>query len=203
MTPLSSDVGKMIRSSCKPLLERQEWFHGEFHQSLAELMPDVPLMHEPSGEQVSRRLAECVLWAVFADEPLPMIGATLQGIGLDVYRLGFPRSGYQAVGHALLRTLRATYPADWSGSLSSAWIGYHSWLCEYWLSGAEIGAFEAQTRPVEPPSAPYQPPPEATGTDLEADEADEDDEEDGLSYGEIMVSMTLGANRSSRRRAES
>jgi hypothetical protein len=85
-----------------------------------------------------------------------MIGATLQGIGLDAHRLGFPRDGYQAVGHALLRTVRGAFPADWSGQLSSSWIGYHSWLCEYWVSGADIGAYEDQTQPRGLPT--YQGP---------------------------------------------
>jgi hypothetical protein len=148
MTPLSPDVVKTIRACCTPLLERQEQFHNDFHLSLVELMPEVPVMREPAGQQISQWLAECVLWAVFAEEPLPIIGSTLQGIGLDAHRAGFPRSGYQAVGHALLRTMRGAFPTNWSGTLSSSWIGYHGWLCEYWLSGADIGFLEDQTGPL-------------------------------------------------------
>src|SRR3954447_16108502 len=73
MTPLPPDVTRTIRSSCKPLLERQEQFHSEFHACLVDLMPEVPLMREPAGQQVSRWLMECVLWAVNAEDPVPMI----------------------------------------------------------------------------------------------------------------------------------
>jgi hemoglobin-like flavoprotein len=195
MTPLPPEVAQVIRSSCRPLLERQEQFHGEFHASMVDLMPEVPLMREPAGEQVSRWLVECVLWAVNADEPLPMIGATLQGVGLDAHRLGFPRSGYQAVGHALLRTVRGAYQSDWSGTLSSSWIGYHTWLCEYWVSGADIGAYEDKVSPLNPPI--YTPPGEAQA-DLDLDERDQSEE--GQSYGRRMMSMTRGLSRTSRKR---
>jgi hypothetical protein len=201
MTPLPPEVAQTIRSSCRPLLERQEKFHGEFHASLADLMPEVPLMREPAGEQVSRWLVECVLWAVNADEPVPMIGATLQGVGLDAHRLGFPRAGYQAVGHALLRTVRGAYQNDWSGTLSSSWIGYHSWLCEYWISGADIGAYEdqVQPRPMAPPPIfrPIEPEPEPAAPS-QIDERDTPGE--GTRVGRRMMSMTRGLSRPSRRR---
>jgi hemoglobin-like flavoprotein len=202
MTPLPPDVARTIRSSCKPLLEHQERFHGDFHASLVELMPEVPLMREQTGEQVSRWLVECVLWAVNADEPLPMIGATLQGIGLDAHRLGFPRDGYQAVGHALLRTVRGAFPADWSGTLSSSWIGYHAWLCEYWVSGADIGSYEDQTqprgltfRPVDTElagGAPQGRPNDGLDDGSEA--------EKGSTYGRRMMSMTRSLSRTGRKR---
>ena len=197
MTPLPPEVAQVIRSSCRPLLERQEQFHGEFHASMVDLMPEVPLMREPAGEQVSRWLVECVLWAVNADEPLPMIGATLQGVGLDAHRLGFPRSGYQAVGHALLRTVRGAYQSDWSGTLSSSWIGYHTWLCEYWVSGADIGAYEDKVSPLHP-NPPIYTPPGAAEADLDLDERDQSEE--GQSYGRRMMSMTRGLSRTSRKR---
>jgi hypothetical protein len=193
MTPLPPDVSRTIRSSCKPLLERQEQFHSEFHACLVDLMPEVPLMREPAGQQVSRWLMECVLWAVNAEDPIPMIGATLQGVGLDAHRLGFPRAGYQAVGHALLRTVRGAYQTDWSGTLSSSWIGYHSWLCEYWVSGADIGSYEDQTRPV-------QPPPVFKPAEPEPVEVEEEPAEAGTGYGRRMMSMTRGLNRTSRKR---
>ena len=199
MTPLPPEVAQTIRSSCRPLLERQEQFHGEFHASLVDLMPELPMMREPAGEQVSRWLVECVLWAVNADEPVPMIGATLQGVGLDAHRLGFPRAGYQAVGHALLRTVRGAYQSDWSGTLSSSWIGYHSWLCEYWVSGADIGAYEDQVQPIQPGPAMYHqpepvPPPDPADLDLDQPA------EEGQSYGRRMMSMTRGLNRTGRKR---
>src|SRR5690242_179091 len=197
MTPLPPEVAQVIRSSCRPLLERQEQFHGEFHASMVDLMPEVPMMREPAGEQVSRWLVECVLWAVNADEPLPMIGATLQGVGLDAHRLGFPRSGYQAVGHALLRTVRGAYQSDWSGTLSSSWIGYHTWLCEYWVSGADIGAYEDKVSPLQPNPPVYTPPGEPQA-DLDLD--DRDRSEEGQSYGRRMMSMTRGLSRTSRKR---
>jgi hypothetical protein len=197
MTPLPPDVARTIKSSCKPLLERQEQFHGEFHASLVDLMPEVPMMREPGGQQVSRWLVECVLWAVNAEDPVPMIGATLQGVGLDAHRLGFPRSGYQAVGHALLRTVRGAYQAEWSGTLSSSWIGYHSWLCEYWESGADIGQYEDQARPLQPAPAifrPVEPEPESVVHE------EPSPVEEGPSYGRRMMSMTRGLSRTSRKR---
>jgi len=248
MTPLHPDVLQMIKKSCTPLLERQDQFHQDFHRCLVELMPDSPVMQEADGENISRWLVECVFWGVFSDDPLPLIGATLQGIGLDAHRLGFPRDGYQAVGHALLRTLRGIYPLDWTGAMSSAWIGYHSWLCDFWLSGAEIGALEEMTQPAtqpggqpmmhyaepqgqyaepqghyaepqgqyvepqgqyaepqgyyaEPPSPPdptqlARPVPRG-GATFDPDD-DEDEHADGLTYGEIMVGMTLGSNKNQR-----
>jgi hypothetical protein len=214
MTPLQPDVLAMIKKSCTPLLDRQDVFHRDFHLSLVELMPDVPVMQEPDGERISRWLVECVLWGVFSDDPLPLIGATIQGIGLDAHRLGFPRDGYQAVGHALLRTLRGAYPLDWTGALSSAWIGYHSWLCEFWLSGAEIGALEEMAQPpTQPGGQPQvryaQPelPPDPTqlarpvprgGSTFDPDDDDDDHTADGLTYGQIMVGMTLGSNKNPR-----
>jgi hemoglobin-like flavoprotein len=199
MTPLPPDVTRTIRSSCKPLLERQEKFHGEFHASLVDLMPEVPMMREAAGQQVSRWLVECVLWAVNAEDPVPLIAATLQGVGLDAHRLGFPRSGYQAVGHALLRTVRGAYQAEWSGTLSSSWIGYHSWLCEYWVSGAEIGVYEDQTRPVQTAPVIFRPP-EPEPVSNPGPERNEDPADDGPSYGRRMMSMTRGLSRTSRKR---
>jgi hypothetical protein len=199
MTPLPPDVTRTIRSSCKPLLERQEQFHSEFHACLVDLMPEVPLMREPAGQQVSRWLMECVLWAVNAEDPVPMIGVTLQGVGLDAHRLGFPRSGYQAVGHALLRTVRGAYQTDWSGTLSSSWIGYHTWLCEYWVSGADIGAYEDQVSPMQPAPPIFRPPGGPEGAaDIDLDEREPVAE--GQSYGRRMMSMTRGLNRTSRKR---
>jgi hypothetical protein len=198
--PLSPDIAASIRASGTPLLERRVDFRNEFHTCMVELMPEAPVMRQPAGEDISQSLVNCVLWAVFASEPAPVVGATLENVGLEIHRLGFPRSGYQSVGHALLRTLRGFYP-DWSGSMSSAWIGYHAWLCEHWLRGAEAGAMEDEARQAAQmnynPGAPAPAPGEAIA---ETDEEDEGD--DGLSYGEIMVSMTMSRNRSGRRREE-
>jgi len=158
-------------------------------------------MREPAGEQVSRWLVECVLWAVNAEEPIPMIGATLQGVGLDAHRLGFPRTGYQAVGHALLRTVRGAYQTEWSGTLSSSWIGYHSWLCEYWISGADIGAYEDQVQPIQPGPAMFRPAgPVAQENRDELAPDPEEPPEEGQSYGRRMMSMTRGLSRTSRKR---
>lgn len=193
--PLPPEIAAAIRSSCTPLLEHRAQFHGEFHASLVELMPEVRVMHEPAGDQVSHSLVNCVLWAVFATEPAPVVGATLEGVGLEVHRLGFPREGYQSVGHALLRTLRGLYPVDWSGSMSSAWIGYHAWLCEHWLRGAEIGTTEDRARIAAGPG-PFAPAAELLPA------PDDDLAEDGAGgYGESREPMPLGGGgRASRRR---
>jgi hypothetical protein len=195
MIPLTPDIVRTIQASCRPLLDRESQFHQEFHQSLVELMPDVALMREPAGQWISQSMASCVLWAVFQERP-DVVAATLQGVGLDAHRLGFPRSGYQSVGHALLRSVRAVYYGDWSGTLSSSWIGYHSWLCEHWLHGADTGLFEDRA---QPPAAGSFSTPGDEGREGDPD-TDEDDEEgdEGLSYGAIMVSMTPGSSRTSR-----
>ena len=195
--PLHPDIARSIRASGTPLLERRDQFRDEFHASLVELLPEVPVMTQPAGAQITQSLVNCVLWAVFATEPPVVVGTTLQGVGLELHRLGFPRYGYQSVGHALLRTLRGLYPMDWSGEMSSSWIGYHAWLCEHWLRGADIGVMEEQARIAMGQGGygqPAQPVVEENGDD-------EDDEDEGLSYGEIMVSMTLGGARSPRRLA--
>ena len=158
-------------------------------------------MREPAGQQVSRWLVECVLWAVNSDDPIPMIGATLQGVGLDAHRLGFPRTGYQAVGHALLRTVRGAYQSEWSGTLSSSWIGYHSWLCEYWVSGADIGLYEDQTRPLQSAPGMYEEfSPEAPTNSIPLAEPEQVEPEPEPGYGRRMMSMTRGLNRTSRKR---
>jgi hypothetical protein len=207
MIPLTPDIVSTIQASCRPLLDRESQFHQEFHQSLVELMPDVPLMREPAGQRIAQSMASCVLWAVFQEQP-DVVAATLQGVGLDAHRLGFPRSGYQSVGHALLRSVRAVHHGDWSGTLSSSWIGYHSWLCEHWLHGADTGLFEDRAQPPAGPQGGSPAGPQAAGSFLtpgdegrEGDpDADEDDEEgdERLSYGAIMVSMALGSSRASR-----
>lgn len=160
------------------IVEHRVQFHAQFHLSLLELMPDTPLMGTPVGEQISQSLVNCVLWAVYATEPAPVVGLTLQGVGLEVHRLGFPGDGYRAVVHALLRAVRGFYPADWTAETSSAWIGYHSWLSEHWLIGDERGQKEDADLATAPQIAPATP-----------------------SYGEIMVSMTQaeGGNRSPER----
>jgi hypothetical protein len=195
MIPLTPDIVRTIQTSCRPLLEREAQFHREFHQSLVELMPDVAVLREPDGERIAQLMASCVLWAVFAPEPADVVAATLQGVGLDAHRLGFPRSGYQSVGHALLRSVRVGYYGDWSGNLSSSWIGYHGWLCEHWLHGADNGLFEERNQP-----APLPP----TGSLLVSSVLDpgaveaEIDAHGGGRYDETVTSMPLGSNRSAR-----
>jgi hypothetical protein len=200
MIPLTPDIVRTIQASCRPLLDRESQFHHEFHLSLVELMPDVAVMRDPAGERIAQSMASCVLWAVFAQEQPEVVAATLQGVGLEAHRLGFPRAGYQSVGHALLRSVRAVYNGDWSGSLSSSWIGYHSWLCEHWLHGADTGLFEERAQPqVEPPAEELFAAPEPERREVgQQDEVDDEDEDEGLSYGEIMVSMTLKSPRPSR-----
>jgi hypothetical protein len=202
MIPLTPEIVRTIQSSCRPLIDQEPKFFQEFHLSLAELMPEVAVMRAPAGEQISRSMVGCVLWAVFAEEQPGVVEATLQGVGLEAHRLGFPRAGYQSVGHALLRSVRAGYYGDWSGNLSSSWIAYHGWLCEHWLHGADTGLFEDRAQPQVGPEPdeddPFAPPVELRepGRDVELD--DEEEPEEGLSYGEIMVSMTQRSNRPSR-----
>jgi hypothetical protein len=206
MIPLPPDLVQTIQQSCRPLLDQQVQFEREFHASLVELMPDVAMMSEPVGVQISQSMVSCVFWAVFAQEPEEVIAATLQRVGLDAYRLGFPRAGYQAVGHALLRSVRTGYYEEWSGNLSSSWIGYYSWLCEHWVYGADTGTFEDQSQPQTAPQAvlqqhapgSYLPPVVERPPVASAADEEDDEEEEVLSYGEIMVSMTLGSNRASR-----
>jgi hemoglobin-like flavoprotein len=193
--PLSPDIAQSIRTSGTPLLERRVDFRNEFHACMVELMPEATVMSEPAGEDISQSLVNCVLWAVFASEPAPVIGATLQNVGLEIHRLGFPREGYQAVGHALLRTLRGFYP-DWSGTMSSAWIGYHAWLCEHWLRGAQMGALEDQARRAVDPAW------NAAGATAPAVVDDDAETAETLGYGEMMVAMTTGRSRQQRRRDE-
>jgi hemoglobin-like flavoprotein len=200
MTLLPPDLAQTIRASCKPLLEHREVFLGEFHASLMELLPEVPVMREQTGERISQSLLDCVLWVAFTEEPADDVQATLEGISLDAHRLGFPPVGYQAVGHALLRSLHGLYSVEWSASLSSSWIGYHSLLCENWLRGAQIGAVEDLARGPEP--APLASDGRRNGAGPAAEPDEDDDDEDGLSYNEIMMSMTLGSGRTLRRRED-
>ena len=181
---LHPDIARRTRPSCTLLLDRRTEFTAEFHSNLVELMPDVQVIAQPPGTKISQSLVDCVLWATFATDSPVVVGNTLQDIGLGLHRSGFPREGYQSVGHALLRTVRRMYPMDWSGGMSSAWIGYHAWLCDHWMRGALASVIEDQdrvaTNDMDAP-ATREAPPEAPGREGRR-----------LSYGEILVAMTFG-----------
>lgn len=132
----SAGVAQVVQESCERLFLREEEFVERAEQALSDLLPQVRQLAPTEARTLSATLVRCVLWAALAHDPAPLIVATIQEVGANSHRQGFPDEGYLTMGHALLRAARAVYRGEWDSRLSAEWVSYLTWLIGNLQQGA-------------------------------------------------------------------
>jgi len=152
------EVAQAVRAACQRLFGIEASFLDSYHASLVHLVPIIRQTTPDDGRAIADGLARSVLWAALTDDPPEVVEATFQSVGAEYYRQGFPQEGYHGAGHALLRSAREVYTAEWSSELSSGWVAYFAWL------GAHLQAGARQARQAGVPS-PITSVPDYTSSD--------------------------------------
>ena len=176
---LDPRVLQVVRSSAVRLIR----FEGAFIQQLqSDIRPLVPGL-AGDGWAFCERMVHALLWIATTNQPPHAIADALRWVGERNRLEGFPEPRYQDVAHALVRAVRNVSGDNWTTSTGSAWISYFLWSEPYLLAGARRAA--AQQAAAQ----------RAAAEQAAADLLDEEDEDDSVSYGQIMVSMTRNPRR--------
>jgi hemoglobin-like flavoprotein len=130
------EVTAAVRQACRRLFAVEAEFVDSFYASLVSLVPVIRNSTPDQGRSLAEGLARSVLWAGLTDDPADVVEATCQSVGSEYHRQGFPPDGYHGAGHALLRSARSVYTAEWSSALSSGWVAYYAWLSAHLEAGA-------------------------------------------------------------------
>lgn len=131
------EIARMVQLSCQRLATVQAEFADTFRSTLNETVPGMRKLSLADSAVLSARLADCVLWAALTQDSSGMVEATLQRVGADNYRRGFPDDAYLGVGRALLRSVRDSLGTSWDSRLGSAWVDYCRWLDTHLGLGAQ------------------------------------------------------------------
>jgi hypothetical protein len=137
-------VVALVRETCRRLAEQEDVFVERLGLSLVELGPATS--RGPARLEVVPEVVRSLLWAALAGEPEARVELHLREFGWSHGVRGLPPGEYQALGQALLRTLRRAAPDGWDSWTSSAWVSYYLWLSRHLAAGAEAGRREADAR---------------------------------------------------------
>jgi hypothetical protein len=111
-------------------------FLARFHGFLLQLVPRLAVGTNDRGRGLADGLGRSVLWAALTTDSPEVVEATLQNVGGEYSRQGFPDDGYHGAGHALLRAARDSFGGDWTSELSSGWVAFYGWLGMHLQEGA-------------------------------------------------------------------
>jgi hypothetical protein len=128
-----------VQFCCQRLLAVEPEFAEVFHRELCALTPSM-LLAPTCSPALSAEVAHCVLWAALTQDPADVVEAAVRDFAAGHRGRGFPDDAYPSIGHALLRSVRATLPAGWSSELSSGLVSYALWLQPHLQAGARSAA---------------------------------------------------------------
>lgn len=132
-------TARLVQFCCQRLVGVEGEFAIAFRDELRRLTPGVPLLSTRSGDDFAYALAHCVLWAALTRDPVDVVEETVRAFAADQQGRGFADIAYAALGHALLRAARVTFPAGWNAELSSGLVSYALWLQPHLELGARCG----------------------------------------------------------------
>jgi hemoglobin-like flavoprotein len=145
-------VRETIRTACQQLYTVEGEFVSSFRSSLTQLVPELQHTAEDNGRTIADCLARTVLWAGLTTDHPDVVEETLQNVGEEYQRHGFPLWGYHGAGRALLRTARDIQIHEWTSQLSSAWVAYFAWMTGH----LTIGFQRSDTQQVGPQAGAQQ-----------------------------------------------
>jgi hemoglobin-like flavoprotein len=153
----------LVRRSVDGLRGQERHMADLFYGHLFRMVPEARRLFPADMSDQHLRLLEALLLAVDGlDDPAAM-EARLLSLGEDQFARGVEERHLQYVAHALVRAVRELQPAEWSSSLSSAWIGLYSWMIGHMVAGFRRAGLRASSgpsagaSPVPPPGAPVRP----------------------------------------------
>jgi hypothetical protein len=203
---------QFVRQSAIRLSRHQDAFIRQLYDDFKELDPDSAQAQAPDLLVFCERMVQALLWVALTDQPLRVVADELRQVGAQNWYEGVPDSHYTSLAHALVQTVHYLGGNDWSASTGSAWISYFMWLRPHLLAGVQqAAAQQAATRQqADRHAAAQRAVAEQEAARVEALSRDshghshmvgdvnletvasllDDDDDKGVSYGEIMVSMT-------------
>lgn len=187
-------VLQAVRSSAVRLIRFERAFIQQLQSDIRPLVPGLA----GDGWAFCERLVHVLLWIATADQAPHAIADALRWVGERNRLEGFPEPRYQDVAHALVRAVRNVSGDNWTTSTGSAWISYFLWSEPYLLAGAQRAAAQqaaAQAQALRQDLHAGRPASSDVDLEAVADLLDEEDEDDSVSYGQIMVSMTRNIRR--------
>jgi hypothetical protein len=198
---------QLVRQSAIRLSRIQDVFIRQLYEDFRELIPDSAQAQAPDLHVFCERMVQALLWVALTDQPLRVVADELRQVGAQNWYEGLPDTHYTTLAHALVQTVHYLGGNDWSASTGSAWISYFMWLRPHLLAGAQqAAAQQAADRHAATQRAVAQQEaarvealsrdtrgghPHMVGdVNLERVANLLDDDDDGVSYGQITVSMT-------------
>jgi hypothetical protein len=144
----SAECVRSVQFSCQLVQRKEAEFAEQFFQSVYNDVRWVREMPQDQRRPLCDGLARSVLWAGLTQDSDDLIESALREVGARYKRDGLPEEWYREFGKSLLYALRHMHPSDWGPRLSSDWVAYYMWLCEF----IRLGAINA---PADGPGSRY------------------------------------------------
>jgi len=132
---LAPDSIALVRSSTRKLRGQEPQLAELFYAQLFGMAPDLRRLFPTDMGGQRLRLLDALLATIDGLDDPGAMERRLLALGADHYHRGVKEEQFQYVPHALVRSVRELQPAEWSSSLSSAWIGLYSWMIEHLAAG--------------------------------------------------------------------
>ncbi|OJY52003.1 MAG: hypothetical protein BGP03_08120 [Pseudonocardia sp. 73-21] len=135
----SRAVIEQVRRSCELVAARPVLLAETFYQQLFLMAPHVRAMFPADMTGQMQKMSDTLLTAItsLAGQDTEELEAALRRLGAQHRsHYGVETDHYVYVGHALTRAVRDLTGAQWSGSLSSAWIAVCQWVATHMISGS-------------------------------------------------------------------
>lgn len=134
----SRAVIEQVRRSCELVADRPVLLAETFYRQLFLMAPHTRAMFPADMTGQMQKMSDTLLTAIttLAAEDTEELEAALRRLGAQHRsHYGVETDHYVYVGHALTRAVREVAGAQWSGSLSSAWIAVCQWVATHMISG--------------------------------------------------------------------
>ena len=135
----SRAVIEQVRRSCELVADRPVLLAETFYQHLFLMAPHARAMFPADMTAQMQKMTDTLLTAITTldDQDTADLEAALRRLGAQHRtHYGVETDHYFYVGHALTRAVRDLAGAQWSGSLSSAWIAVCPWVATHMISGS-------------------------------------------------------------------
>lgn len=129
-----------VLASCAAVADRPVRLAEQFYRELFAMAPATRGMFPADMSGQMQKMTNALLTAIttLGRADTSELEAVLRRLGHEhKVRHGVQAEHYLYVGHALTRAVREVSGVQWSGSLSSDWIGLYQWIARHMLAGAD------------------------------------------------------------------